>query len=268
MSPERENRDLTPLSRVLLSILAALPDLVLELLLAPVFALHLINPAAGGGIRLPPEQRAVGSRDHRFGLLIRPARRTIVIAVAVSIAVLILIAVLIPIAIMVPIAVTIAIASGGAAHADRRDPVVPFLTDIAHVASELAGAAVEPAVLVNRDLHMAERPDRRDLVVHAVGHHRHVLTGVGAEVLAVEVPVAIEAGAVSRHRWPSPARLRVRARRRQEGDHADDAADDRPSAHALTSGRNYCTGCRYGSAHARPGMVPAAGTYSQPIQPL
>src|SRR3954447_15131046 len=260
MSPERENRDLTPLSRVLLSILAALPDLVLELLLAPVFALHLINPAAGGGIRLAPEQRAVGSRDHGFGLLIRPAGRAIVIAVAVSILVMI------PIAVMVPIA--IAVASGDAAHADRRDPVVPFLTDIAHVASELAGAAVEPAVLVDRDLHAAERPDRRDLVVHAVGHHRDVLTGVGAEVLAMEVPVAIEAGAVSRHRWPSPARLRVRARRRQEGDHADDAADDCPSTHALTSGRNYRTGCRYGSAHARPGMVPAAGTYSQPIQPL
>src|SRR3954469_2290900 len=102
MSPARETRDPNPLARVLLSILAALPDLVLELLLAPVFALHLINPAAGGGIRLPPEQRAIGSRDHRFGLLIRPARRAIVIAVAV------------PIAVMIPIA------SGGAAHADRR----------------------------------------------------------------------------------------------------------------------------------------------------
>src|SRR4051795_5886458 len=101
MSPKRENRDLTPLARMLLSILAALPDLVLELLLAPVVALDLIHPAAGGGIRLPPEQRAVGSRDHRFGLLIRPAGRAIVIAVAVPIAVMILIAVMIPIAVMI-----------------------------------------------------------------------------------------------------------------------------------------------------------------------
>src|SRR3954452_8372759 len=123
MLPGRENRAMTPLARVLLSILAALPDLVLPLLLAPVFALHLINPAAGGGIRLPPEQRAVGSRDHRRGLLIGPARSAIMIAVAVS------------------IAVVIPIASVGAAHADRRDAVVPFVADVAHVASELAGAA-------------------------------------------------------------------------------------------------------------------------------
>src|SRR5436190_2209636 len=66
----------------------------------------------------------------------------------------------------------------------RRHLVVPaLLLQVANIPEPL-GAAAEAAILVDRDIDVTEGADRRDLVVHVVGHGVEAFAGRHAKVLA------------------------------------------------------------------------------------
>jgi hypothetical protein len=78
--------------------------------------------------------------------------------------------------------------------ANRRDAIVPALPAKVPDIIESASATLEPAVLENSDLDAAERPNRRDSIIHVTGQRFHYVASPDAEVLALKIRVLVETG--------------------------------------------------------------------------